>query len=59
MRDIKYSGGLRLAESTFKVITTNVTDGAGMPFPGTSPSAVALIRTGGRVVRVGLYLGLA
>ena len=45
---------LRLAESTFKVVATNVTDGAGMRFPGTSPSAVALIRTGGRVVRVGL-----
>ena len=47
----------RLTESAFTVVSSNVTDGAGAPFPNTVTHAVVPVKAGGRTVRVGL-LGL-
>src|SRR3954471_14361037 len=44
----------RLGESKFKVVVSNVTDGAGALFPNTVRSAVVPIKTPGGTVRVGL-----
>src|SRR3954471_9680485 len=44
----------RLGESKFKVVSSNVTDGAGALFPNTVRSAVVPIKTPGGTVRVGL-----
>lgn len=44
----------RLAESTFKLVSSNVTDASGALFPNTARSAVVPIRTRGGTVRVGL-----
>jgi 5'-nucleotidase len=47
----------RLAESTFHIVSSNVTDAAGAPFPGVVQDAVVPVKTPGGVVRIGL-LGL-
>lgn len=44
----------RLAESTFRIVSSNVTDAAGQPFPGTVTHTVLALRSGGRTVRIGL-----
>jgi 5'-nucleotidase / UDP-sugar diphosphatase len=44
----------RLAESRFKVVSSNVTDVNGQPFANTVPSAIVPMRVGGRTVRLGL-----
>lgn len=44
----------RLAESRFKVITSNVTDMNGEPFPNTVPFAVVPVAVGGRALKIGL-----
>jgi 5'-nucleotidase len=47
----------RLAESKFHLVSSNVTDAAGAPFPGTVSSAVVPVKTASGTIRVGL-LGL-
>lgn len=47
----------RLAESTFRFVSSNVTDKEGAPFPGTVPYAIVPVKIGGRTIRIGL-LGL-
>jgi 5'-nucleotidase len=44
----------RLSEAKFKVVSSNVTDASGQPFPNVVASAVVPVRSGGRTVRVGL-----
>ena len=44
----------RVAEARFRIVSSNVTDVNGQPFPGTVPSAVVPVRAGGRTVRIGL-----
>jgi 5'-nucleotidase len=44
----------RLSEGKFTVVVSNVTDAAGKPFANTVESAVARVRSGGRVLRIGL-----
>src|SRR3954471_23676314 len=44
----------RLAESSFKMVSSNVTDASGALFPNTVRSAVVPIKTPGGTVRVGL-----
>jgi 5'-nucleotidase / UDP-sugar diphosphatase len=44
----------RLAESRFRVVSSNVSDVNGQPFPGTLRSAVVPIQAGGRTIRLGL-----
>jgi len=47
----------RLAESRFKIVSSNVTDAAGAPFPGTVPTAIVPVKTPSGTIRIGL-LGL-
>jgi 5'-nucleotidase len=47
----------RLAESKFRIVSSNVTDAAGAPFPGIFTDAVVPVKTASGVVRIGL-LGL-
>jgi 5'-nucleotidase / UDP-sugar diphosphatase len=47
----------RLAESKFKIVSSNVTDVSGQSFPGTVTTAVVPVKGAGGTVRVGL-LGL-
>src|SRR5688572_24745099 len=44
----------RVAEGRFAIVSSNVTDVNGRPFPGTVPSAVVPVRAGGRTIRIGL-----
>jgi 5'-nucleotidase len=44
----------RLAESRFKIVSSNVTDVNGQPFPQTAQSAIVPVQSGGRTVRIGL-----
>jgi 5'-nucleotidase/UDP-sugar diphosphatase len=44
----------RLAEGRFKIVSSNVTDVNGQPFPGTVRSAVVALKAGGRTIRLGL-----
>ena len=43
-----------LSQATFKIVSTNVTDANGQPFPGVPTSAVIDFPAGGRTIRVGL-----
>ncbi len=43
-----------LAEARFRIVSTNVTDAAGRPFPGVPTSVIVPIEAGGRTVRLGL-----
>ena len=47
----------RLAESRFRLVSSNVTDATGAPFPGVATTAVVPVKTAQGVVRMGL-LGL-
>ncbi len=44
----------RLAETRFGIVSSNVTDAAGQPFPGTVQSVVLPVRAGGRQIQLGL-----
>ncbi len=44
----------RLAESKFRLVSSNVTDAKGEPFAGVPTSAIVPVETGGRTVRLGL-----
>jgi 5'-nucleotidase len=44
----------RLAESTFTLVSTNVTQANGEPFPGIVTSAIVDVPAGGRTIRLGL-----
>jgi 5'-nucleotidase/UDP-sugar diphosphatase len=44
----------RVAESKFRIVSSNVTDAAGAPFAGTVTDAVVPIKTPSGVVRIGL-----
>ena len=44
----------RLTEARFGIVSSNVTDANGQPFPGTVQSVVLPIRAGGRQIRLGL-----
>ena len=44
----------RLSEGKFTVVVSNVTDAAGKPFANTVESTVVRVRSGGRVLRIGL-----
>jgi 5'-nucleotidase len=43
-----------LAQAKFRLVSTNVTDARGQPFPGVPTSAVVPVTVGGRTVRIGL-----
>lgn len=44
----------RLAEARFGIVSSNVTDAAGRPFPGTVQSTILPIQVGGRQIQLGL-----
>src|SRR5688572_20530493 len=44
----------RVAEGRFAIVSSNVSDVNGQPFPGTVTSAVVPVRAGGRTIRLGL-----
>ena len=44
----------RVAEGRFRIVSSNVSDVNGQPFPGTVTSAVVPVRARGRTVRIGL-----
>jgi 5'-nucleotidase len=44
----------RLAESRFRVVSSNVSDANGQPFPGTVRSAIVPVRSAGRPIRLGI-----
>ena len=43
-----------LTQATFKIVSTNVTDANGQPFPGVPTSAIVPVTAGGRTIRLGL-----
>ena len=45
----------RLSEAKFKTIVSNVTDASGRLFPGTVDSAVVVLKSNGRTLRIGLF----
>lgn len=44
----------RMAESTFGVVISSVTDASGQPFPHTVDTAIVPVKAGARTVRIGL-----
>jgi 5'-nucleotidase/UDP-sugar diphosphatase len=44
----------RLAESRFRVVSSNVSDANGRPFPGTVRSAIVPVQAAGRAIRLGI-----
>jgi 5'-nucleotidase len=44
----------RVAEGRFRIVSSNVSDVNGRPFPGTVTSAVVPVRANGRTIRMGL-----
>ena len=44
----------RLAESHFRIVSSNVSDVNGQPFPGTVRSAIVPLQAGGRTIRLGM-----
>ena len=44
----------RLAESRFRVVSSNVSNVNGQPFPGTVRSAIVPVHAGGRAIRLGI-----
>jgi 5'-nucleotidase len=44
----------RIAESRFRVVSSNVSDVNGQPFPGMVRSAIVSVRSGGRAIRLGI-----
>jgi 5'-nucleotidase len=49
--------GARLAQARFRMVSSNVTNAAGQPFPGVAPSAVVPVKSGTRTIRVG-FIGV-
>lgn len=47
-----------LGEAKFRLVSSNVTDAAGAPFPGVPTSAIATVAAGGRSVRIG-FIGVS
>jgi len=43
-----------VSQATFKIVSTNVTDANGQPFPGVPTSAIVPVTAGGRTIRLGL-----
>ena len=43
-----------LAQAKFRLVSSNVTDSGGQPFPGVATSAIVPVKAGGRTVRIGL-----
>jgi 5'-nucleotidase len=43
-----------LTQAKFRIVSTNVTDATGQPFPGVATSAIVPLVAGGRTVRLGL-----
>lgn len=43
-----------LTQSKFRIVSTNVTDANGKPFPGIPTSAIVPVSAGGRTIRLGL-----
>jgi len=43
-----------LAQAKFRLVSSNVTDAGGQPFPGVATSAIVPVRAGARTVRIGL-----
>ena len=43
-----------LSQVKFRLVSSNVTDAAGRPFPGVPTSAIATLDAGGRSIRIGL-----
>jgi 5'-nucleotidase len=43
-----------LTQATFRIVSTNVTDANGQPFPGVPTSAIVPVTAGGRTIRLGL-----
>jgi 5'-nucleotidase len=43
-----------LAQAKFRIVSTNVTDAAGQPFPGVPTSVIVPVTVDGRTVRIGL-----
>lgn len=46
-----------LVQAKFRIVSTNVTDASGQPFPGVTTSAIAPVTSNGRTVRVG-FIGV-
>lgn len=44
----------RIAESQFRIVSSNVSDVNGQPFPGTVRSAIVPVQAGGREIRLGI-----
>ncbi|CAG1006698.1 5'-nucleotidase / UDP-sugar diphosphatase [Burkholderiales bacterium] len=44
----------RLAQATFRIVSTNVTDASGQPFAGVPTSVIVPVTVDGRTVRIGL-----
>jgi 5'-nucleotidase len=43
-----------VAQAKFRIVSTNVTDATGQPFPGVPTSAIVAVTVDGRTVRIGL-----
>ena len=44
----------RIAESSFRVVASNVSEVSGQPFPGTVRAAIVPVQAGGRAIRLGI-----
>ena len=49
--------GARLAQAKFRMVSSNVTNASGQPFPGVVPTAVMPVTAGGRTIRIG-FIGV-
>jgi 5'-nucleotidase len=49
--------GARLAQAKFRMVSSNVTNAAGQPFPGVATTAVVPVKSGTRTIRVG-FIGV-
>ena len=45
----------RMIEAKFRVLASNVTDAAGLPFHNTVDTAIVPVKVGGRTVRIGMF----
>jgi 5'-nucleotidase len=49
--------GARLAQARFRMVSSNVTNASGQPFPGVVPAAVMPVKSAGRIIRIG-FIGV-
>ena len=49
--------GTRIAQAKFRMVSSNVTNAAGQPFPGVVPAGVMPVKSGARTIRVG-FIGV-